>query len=168
MHRLGVVLGLVVACDASTGAGAAPAPEKSPAPEDDGAAKRKREREQKAADEAKAKADEATKLDALAVLPAKKPKNLEAACKQMLAAYDGFMQKVLTGDMLTKWTTGGNEMQLAVFRKECLKRSVDVAACQANALASAGPELEPQLAAIMGKCAEKFGGAVEPSAPPPR
>jgi hypothetical protein len=59
-------------------------------------------------------------------------------------------------------------MQLAVFRKECLKRSVEVAACQTHALSSAGPELEPQLAAIMGKCAEKFGSKVEPSAPPPR
>jgi hypothetical protein len=169
---LGVVLGLVAACDSKAAPSAAAEPAKAATPDDDGAQsrteQRKREREQKAADEAKAKLDAEAKLDALAVLPAKKPKNLDAACKQMLAAYDGFMKKVLVGDMLTKWSTGGNEMQLAVFRKECLKRNVDVAACQAQALTSAGPELEPQLAAIMGKCADKFGAAVEPSAPPSR
>ena len=166
--RLALVLCSLVACDSNAGASAAATPAKESTPVDDGAAKRKAEREQKAADEAKAKADAAAKLDALAVLPAKLPKNLDVACKQMLAAYDGFMQKVLVGDMLTKWKTGGNEMQLAVFRKECLKRNVEVAACQAHALASAGPDLEPQLASMMGKCAEKFGAAVEPSAPPPR
>jgi hypothetical protein len=156
-----------IACDSGKGATPAAA-EPAKATQDDGAAKRKADREAKAAAEEKAKADAAAKLEALAVLPAKKPKNLEAACKEMLAAYDGFMKKVLKGDMLTKWSTGGNEMQLAVFRKECLKRNVDVAACQAHALSTAGPELEPQLAAIMGKCAEKFGGAVAPSGPPPR
>ena len=165
MRRASAAVVLVLACDG----GPAPAPaDPAKAAADDGAAKRKAEREAKAAAEEKAKADEAAKLDVLAVLPAKLPKNLDAACKQMLAAYDGFMKKVLVGDMLTKWSTGGNEMQLAVFRKECLKRNVEVAACQANALGAAGPELEPRLAEIMGKCAEKFGGAVAASGPPPR
>jgi hypothetical protein len=119
-----------------------------------------------AARAAKRKADEearqreaealAARLDALAVLPPKRPKTLEKACAQMLAAYDGFMRKVLQGDMLTKWTTGGNEMQLAVFRKECLKRSIEVAMCQARALEAAPPEIEPQLADLMGRCAAKF------------
>lgn len=168
MTRVVVALALVVACDSGSAPAAAPAAA-AKAPEDDGAAKRKAEREAKAAAEAKAKTDAAAKLDALAVLPAKLPKNLDTACKEMLAAYDGFMKKVLVGDMLTKWSTGGNEMQLAVFGKECLKRNVEVAACQANALGAAGPELEPELAAIMGKCADKFGGAAVPAAgPPPR
>lgn len=167
-HALAAMLA-VAACDQG-GATPAAAPAKAAdVGPDEGAAKKKAEREAKAAAEAKAKADETAALDALAVLPAKLPKGLEPACKQMLAAYDGFMRKVLTGDMLTKWTTGGNEMQLAVFRKECLKRNVEVAACQANALEKAGPELEPRLADLMGRCNEKFGGAAAaPSAPPPR
>jgi hypothetical protein len=167
VKRVAVAL-VLVGCDGGAAPAAAQPVKAAEAPPDDGAAKRKAEREQKAAAQEKQKADYLAALDALAVLPPKLPKGLEPACKQMLAAYDGFMRKVLTGDMLTKWTTGGNEMRLAVFRKECLKRNVETAACQAHALEQAGPELEPRLADLMGRCNEKFGGGAAASAPPPR
>jgi hypothetical protein len=153
--------------------GAEPAPEQAPAKAeaapviDEAAAARQKERERKQQAEEAREAEAAAKVDALAVLPDRLPKNLEAGCKAMLAAYDGFMRKVLKGDQLTKWTTGGDEMQVAVFRKECLKRGVKVAACQAHALGQATAELEAQLPEIMQRCAAKFGGVTgEATAPP--
>jgi hypothetical protein len=152
-----LALALAASCDREQPAAPAPAPVvDAPAPDAEAsarAAKRKQEE-----DDRRREADAlAARLDALAVLPAKRPKTLEKACGQMLAAYDRFMRKVLVGDMLTKWTTGGNEMQIAVFRKECLKRTIDVAMCQASALDAATPDLEKQLADLMGRCAAKFG-----------
>lgn len=152
------LLAVLFAC---SGAAPTPAPaeaEPRPAPIDAAAGKRQDERKRKQAEEDARKAEIAARLDALAVLPPKLPKNLEAGCKQMLAAYDGFMRRVLQGDQRTKWTTGGDEMQVAVFRKECLQRDVKVAACQANALTQAGPDLAAQLPDLMQRCAGKFGG----------
>lgn len=127
--------------------------------EDEAAAKRKAEREAEAKKAEEEAAAQKAKVDALAVIPEALPKKLDEACDQMLEAYDGFMQKVLTGDMLTKWKTGGNEMQIAVFRKECLKRDIATAACQAHALTNATPELEKQLPDIMKACADKAAAA---------
>lgn len=148
-----------------------PAPTKAePTPVvDDAAAKRQDERNRKQAEDDARKAEALARLDALAVLPDELPKNLDAACKQMLAAYDGFMRRALAGDQLTKWTTGGDEMQVAVFRKECLKRDIKVAACQTHALTAAGKELAPQLADLLQRCALKFGGGETGAAvAPPR
>lgn len=144
-----------------------------PTPEQKAAAEKKKQEEEEAAKrKAERKAEEEAaaalekKLDELTVLPAEYPKKLDKACDAMLASYDGFMRKVLQGDQLTKWETGGNEMQLAVFRKECLKRNPETAACQSNALTNAGPDLEQQLPDIMKKCAEKHGGGTDGSRPP--
>ena len=148
--------------------------------QDDAAAKKKAEEAEKAAKEKEAlakrkaereaeekrKADEAAaqqaKIDALAVIPDGLPKTLDKACEAMLKAYDEYMQKVLEGDGLTKWKTGGNEMQLAVFRKECLKRDIPTAMCQAHALGAAPPDMKPQLADIMKACADKAAAAQTP------
>ena len=119
--------------------------------------KRRKEREAEAKAKEAAEKEHAAKIDALAVLPAKVPKKLDAACKQLLAAYDRYMLSVLEGDMQTKWKTGGNEMQLALFRKECLKRTPEIAACQANALSSLPVEMRTDIATVMERCAAKFG-----------
>jgi hypothetical protein len=134
--------------------------------EEEAAAARKAEREAAKKAEEEAAAALAAKLDGIAVLPAEYPEKLEPACDAMLDAYDGFMRKVLEGDQLTKWETGGNEMQLAVFRKECLKRNPQTAACQANALAQATPDLEAHLPEIMKRCAERHGATTDGSRPP--
>lgn len=133
-------------------------------PDDPGEAARAERRAKQAAareaEEAKAAAEAERvrgELDRLAQLPAKLPKSLPKACDAMVAAYDGYMRKVLTDAMLTKWVTGGNEMQLKVFRAECMKRSIEVAACQATALAGTTRELYPHLADLMETCATKFG-----------
>ena len=154
---------VLVACDSGTSdKAAADAKAKAAADkkaQDEAAAKRKAEREAEAKKAEEEAAADKAKIDALAVIPEALPKKLDKACEQMLEAYDGFMRKVLTGDMLTKWETGGNEMQLAVFRKECLKRDIPTAACQAHALSNAGPELEKQLPDIMKACADKAAAA---------
>lgn len=121
----------------------------------------KRAEARKAA-ETKAAADaqqkEAT-LEQLAQPGKAPPKTLPKACKAMVAAYDQYMRRVLTDDMLTKWTTGGNEMQVKVFEQECMGRSIAVAACQADALAEMTREQYPLLADVMGRCLSKFGGS---------
>ncbi len=119
-------------------------------------AKAREEAEAKAAAEAERAR---TEIDALAQLPAALPPTLPKACDAMVAAYDKYMRRVLTDDMLTKWTTGGNEMQVAVFRTECLGRAIPVAACQAQALGKMTREQYPHLADVMGACAKKFGAA---------
>jgi hypothetical protein len=122
----------------------------------------KRRAEARKAGEAKAAAEAKQKEDALeqlAQLPKVQPKTLPKACKAMVSAYDQYMRRVLTDDMLTKWITGGNEMQVKVFEKECLSRSIPVAACQADALAKMTREQYPLLADMMGRCLSKFGGS---------
>jgi membrane protein involved in colicin uptake len=128
------------------------------------ARKAEREAEKKAEQEAESARMEA--IEKLAVLPPEFPKKLDAACGEMLEAYDQFMRKVLTGDQKTKWETGGNEMQLAVFKKGCLERNVETAACQANALSNAPPEMETQLGDIMTRCAQKHGAKAASGRPP--
>lgn len=134
--------------------------------EEEALAKRKAEREAEKKAEEEAEKARLAAIDALAVLPAEYPKKLDRACGEMLEAYDQFMRKVLTGDQKTKWETGGNEMQLAVFRKGCLERNVETAACQANALRNATPEQEQDLGDIMTRCAEKHGAAAASGRPP--
>ncbi|HWB81114.1 MAG TPA: hypothetical protein VG755_39395 [Nannocystaceae bacterium] len=136
----------------------AKAPVKDPVSE---ATLQKRAEARKAAEtkaEADAKQKEAT-LEQLAQPGQSPPKTLPKACKAMVSAYDQYMRRVLTDDMLTKWTTGGNEMQVKVFEKECLSRSIAVAACQADALGKMTREQYPLLADVMGRCLSKFGGS---------
>ena len=130
-------------------------------------AQRKAEREAKDKQEADAEAALEAELDALAVLPDKLPKKLDAACKAMTSAYDAYMRTVLQGDMLTKWETGGNDMGIKVFDRECHKKaSIPIAACQAEALKKMTPEMEKQIGPMMQRCAAKFGdGAKAPGRP---
>ena len=169
--RTPILLLVSILCASCASEPEGPTPEQKAAAEkkkqeEEEAAKRKAEREAERKAEEEAAAALEKKLDGLTVLPAEYPKKLDKACDAMLSAYDGFMRKVLKGDQLTKWETGGNEMQLAVFRKECLKRNPETAACQSNALTNAGPDLEQQLPDIMKKCAEKHGADTDGSRPP--
>lgn len=171
---LGLCLGLFFGLGLGLGCQSAPqgpTPEQRAAAEKkkaeaEAAAARKAEREAEKRAEAEAAAALAAKLDAITVLPTEYPEKIDAACDAMLEAYDGFMRKLLQGDQLTKWETGGNEMQLAVFRKECLERNPETAACQANALSNAPADLEANLPDIMRRCAEKHGSTTEGTRPP--
>lgn len=116
------------------------------------AAREKEQREREAAEEKRVE-----QIEALTIVPDDAPSDLKKACDRMTQAYDQYMQQVLEGDMLTKWKTGGNEMQITVFRKECLRRNAKVAACQAHALQHAPRELEKSLPELMKRCADEFG-----------
>jgi hypothetical protein len=152
---------LAAACDGdakSTQKSAADdAAQKQAEADDKAAADRKAKREAEAKAEADAKAARETALDGLAALPPELPKKQDQACKAMLTAYDKYMSSVLTGDLKTKWDTGGNEMQLKLFGAECKKRSFEVAACQTNALGKMGPEHEKDMSDIFMRCVQKFG-----------
>jgi len=119
--------------------------------------KAKREADELAkADATKAKGDA---LDKITVLPAKKPKKIEAACDAVGAAQDRFMQRLHTGEVLAKWNADKGAMLMT--QAQCNKvGSIDVAACQANALDQAPPELKEDALTILQRCTDKF-------APPP-
>jgi hypothetical protein len=151
---------LLLACDGGKPAGEAAKAEAAPskAADDEAIAKRKAAREAEAKQKEEEAAALAAKIDALAVLPEDVPKSLDKACAQMTKSYDGYMRKVLKGDMLTKWETGGNEMQISIFDRECKKTTPKIAACQARALEAMPVELEKELATVMKRCAGKYGG----------
>jgi hypothetical protein len=163
-ERLALTLVLLAAsllgCDGAKPAAEAAKADVAPskAADDEALAKRKAAREAEAKQKEEEAAALAAKIDALAVLPADVPKSLDKACAQMTKAYDGYMRKVLKGDMLTKWETGGNEMQITIFDRECKKTTPKIAACQARALEAMPVELEKELATVMKRCAEKLAG----------
>lgn len=155
--RAVLVVSILGACDGGAASSAAPPQKSEPtkaASPDAEARKQERERKQKEEEEAKAALD--AKLEELAKLPEEFPKKIDKACAEMVKAYDGYMRKVLQGDMLTKWETGGNEMQIAVFKRECMKFTPEVAACQKHAFEHATPDLKRQIPDFMRLCKEKF------------
>lgn len=109
--------------------------------------------------EAKALADTASAVTALAVLPEAMPKDLESACKGAAEAYDKFMQTHYEGDSLEKWN-GAKDAQMDILHKGCVAEgSVESAACQINALGNAPAELKKELTNLMDACKAKFGAA---------
>jgi hypothetical protein len=126
-------------------------------------AERKAKRE--ADDKAKGEAVEAKRaaIDKITVLPEKLPKKLEDACNAVGEAQDRFMQRLHTGDVLTKWTEA-KENQIPMTIVQCASASsLQVAGCQTSALDNAGPELKEDLPEILKVCIDKYG----PKGPPP-
>jgi hypothetical protein len=103
-------------------------------------------------------AELAAKIDALAVIPAELPKDVAAACDEMVAQLDQINQAKLSGDDLTKWNTGGKEGVLAPAKAMCVKRgSIAEAACAAQGMKAGGVEIEPHIGELMQACAKKAG-----------
>lgn len=123
-------------------------------PEDAGVAKRKAEREAKAAAAAEAEKKKAEKIAEIAVLPAKLPKKLDKACEEVNTAYDGFMRRLFPDDVAGWDQKKGT--QLGMLKKTCLGGNIEVAACQANALANATEEVRKEVPTILSTCIEKF------------
>lgn len=168
---LAVVAGSASACD--SGDSSKPAPDATKNNEDAELEKRVAERrekrlaEQKAAEEAEAKKKAA--LDAVCVLPKNMPKKLADACKAVGEAQDAFMKRMYADDpgTLEKWSSAKNT-QLPMTITTCTKTgSIEAAACQANALTQAPPELAKELPELLRTCIDKFGkGAAGGTVPP--
>lgn len=112
----------------------------------------------KAAREAEAKAaeDKANAIKALAALPEKMPKNLEAACSGVADAQDAFMQKHYEGDGLQRWNEAKGT-QMGMLKTGCIKSgNLEVAACQINAMNNAPTEYKNDLPDILKACIDKF------------
>jgi len=174
---LPIVLMLAVGCDSK----------KDTSPKKDAASKAASEqaetdkriaaRKEKRLAEEKAKKDEeaavVAKVEALCVLPEALPKNLEKGCEAVSAAHDGFMLRNFADNAATieKWNAG-KTMQLGMTSAQCTKAgSIEVAACQANALSKAPVELKKQLPAFLRTCIDKFGTPAAgdtPAAPKPK
>lgn len=151
----------ITACDSSK---AEPAPAKGEEKKEDAdfdkrMAERKAKRE--ADEKAKIEAEAAKKvaIEALCVMPDKKKieKDPKKACAAVGAAHDKFMQKHFTAEVLEKWNAAkGTAVPMTVA--QCTKASsVEVAACQVNALENAPVELKDESAGLMRGCIEKFG-----------
>ncbi|HFE46559.1 MAG TPA: hypothetical protein ENJ18_13875 [Nannocystis exedens] len=126
--------------------------------------KAKREAEQKAKEDAE-KAEKAA-IDALAVLPETMPKKLDKACAARAQAEDDFMNKHYEGEAVEKWNKAKGT-QLGFAKQSCLKAgSLEVPACQIEALNNAPTELRKKLPDLLRACMDKFGK--EGSAAPPR
>lgn len=116
----------------------------------------------------KALVDKAAAIQALAVLPEKMPKDLKVACDEAAAAQDAFMTRNFEGEGLQKWNEAKGT-QLGMVKASCAKaQSIEVPACQTNAMNNAPPEFKKDLPELLKACIDKFsvegGGAAAPPA----
>jgi hypothetical protein len=133
--------------------------EKKDADFDQRMADRKAKREADAQAKADADKAKAEAFEKITIVPAKKPKKIEAACEEVGKAQDRFMQRLHTGEVLAKWNADKGAMLMT--QAQCNKvGSIEVAACQIHALDQAPPELKEDALTILQKCTDKF-------APPP-
>lgn len=125
-------------------------------PEDAGIAKRKAEREAKAAAAVEAEKKKAEKVAEITKLPeGKLPKKIDKACDALNTSYDAFMRKNFPDDV--KGWDEKKGTQLGMMKKNCMSGTIEVAACQANALSLATEEVRKEVPAILAGCIEKFG-----------
>jgi hypothetical protein len=93
-----------------------------------------------------------------------KPKQLDAACAAVGEAWDAFMQKRYAddADVIAKWNESKND-QLPFALTQCKRMgSIEVAACQANALANLPLEIEAEAPEVMAHCAQTCGKDLPP------
>lgn len=106
----------------------------------------------------KALVDKAAAIQALAVLPETMPKDLAAACDAAAKAQDEFMMRNFEGEGLAKWNEAKGT-QLGLVKSACASaQSIEVPACQANAMNNAPPEYKKDLPELLKACMDKFGG----------
>jgi hypothetical protein len=128
---------------------------------------RRKQREADAKAEQNAEAAKMAALDAACTVASGaegKPKKLDAACAAVGDAWDAFMQKRYAddADVIAKWNESKNA-QLPFALTQCKKMgSIDVAACQANALANLPLEIEAEAPEVMAHCAQKCGKNLPP------
>jgi hypothetical protein len=114
----------------------------------------------------KALVEKAAAIQALAVLPDPMPKDLAAACDAAAKAQDEFMMRNFEGEGLAKWNEAKGT-QLGMVKTSCAKaQSIEIPACQANAMNNAPPEFKKDLPDILKACMDKFGGEGGGAAPP--
>ena len=115
----------------------------------------------------KAEADKLVLIQSLIVLPEKMPKNLKVACEEVATAQDEFMKRHFEGDALAKWEAAKGT-QLGMVKASCAKmQSVEVPACQTNAMNTAPPELKKNLPELLKGCIDKFAAGAGGEAAPP-
>lgn len=100
-------------------------------------------------------------VTAAAKLPAELPAKLDAACEDLVQSFDKFMLAGSEKDVLQWWD--GHRKKLGVRRNNCLQqKSIEVAACSAQALGAELPSLQglPRRDAarrVVEACLESFG-----------
>jgi len=99
-------------------------------------------------------------ITAAAKLPAEVPGKLDAACEELVEAFDAFMLAGSEKDVLQWWD--GHRKKLGQRRSKCMQQSIEVAACSAHALRAELPSLEgmPRRDAarrVVEACIDSFG-----------
>lgn len=128
---------------------------------DEAKARDREARTAQATERKETEARRATELDAAAVMPSTMPADLATACEAVMTAYDEFMKRGPESAAL-EWSDG-RRRKMGERRSACITQgSVEVAACQAQALGGDPPslaEIERTEAArlLMARCTDKFG-----------
>ncbi len=125
---------------------------------------RRKQREAETAAQREAEAAKMAALDAACTLPASLPKNLDKACAAVGDAWDAFMQRRYADDpeVIAKWNESRSG-QLPFALTQCKKfGSIEVAACQSNALANLPVDVKAEAPEIMAHCAQKCGKEAPP------
>jgi hypothetical protein len=113
--------------------------------------------------EAKAAEDKVNAIKALAVLPETMPKDLAAACDGVAEAQDQFMQKHYDGEGLQRWNEAKGT-QMGMLKTGCVKSgSMEIAACQINAMNNAPAEFKKDLPDVLKACIDTFGAEAPPA-----
>lgn len=161
---LALLLSLAPACggEAKKAEEAPKAAEPAKPAEDEGVARRRAERETKERAEKEAEEKRLADIQALAVLPAKLPKNLKKACEGVADAQLKFFERMFEGPELDKLKAAqGTQRPMTISHCTGLG-SIEVAACQIAALdAATDASLKNSISDIMRVCIEKFGQKAE-------
>lgn len=132
--------------------------EPAKAAEDDGVARRRAEREAKAKAEKEAEEKRIADIAALAVLPAKLPKDIKKACDGVADAQLKFFERMFEGPELDKLKAAQGTQRPMTINGCTGLGSIEAAACQIAALdAATDKSLKSSISDIMRVCIEKFG-----------
>lgn len=109
-------------------------------------------------------------VDAVAIVPPDAPTDLKSACEGLAEAYDAFMRRG-NDEAVLKWVNEGRGKKLSAQKSNCIQRkSVEIAACQINALTNAPEQFQHHEGGktarrILIRCVEKFGDGSAAPAP---
>lgn len=155
---IALVLSLSAACGGEAKkADPAPAQEAAEPAEDPAIAKRRNDRLAKEKAEKDAEAARVAAIDALAVLPAKLPKDLGKACEAVADAQLKFFERMYDGAKFEKIKAAQGTQRPSTISGCTGVGSLEAAACQVAAFdAATDPTLGSSVSDIMRVCNEKF------------
>lgn len=166
-HIAGILFACAAACGGEGQGGVVPAGAFDRPKQDDAianldAARKAADAKADAIARAQADAEEAELarlVDAVAIVPDRKPGSLSAACTEVAAAMDALVQRQFAKEpsALAEWNAG-KAATLAELRDTCEDEdTIATAACKAHAMKHADDRLVGDAFGLMDRCTAKFG-----------